>query len=106
MVFELCEKCGSVCIITIIKNKIECLKCGNIKPLVDDYTIEDISYSTSNTSLFDNYKILGPFDPKVTLVEKKCPKCVNKNIHLARIILTGYTPVFKCKICNYTEYNN
>ena len=56
-----------------------------------------------NTSLFDNYKILGPFDPKVTFAEKKCPKCVDKNIHLTRIMLTGYTPIFKCKYCEYVE---
>ena len=105
MVFELCEKCNSVCYISINKNKIECLKCGNIKPLTDNYVIEDRSYNTSNTSLFDNYKILGPFDPKVTFAEKKCPKCVDKNIHLTRIMLTGYTPIFKCKYCEYVETN-
>lgn len=106
MVFELCEKCNSVCQISVTKNKIECLKCGTIKPLNEDHIIEDKSYSTSNTSLFDNYKILGPFDPKVTYVEKKCPKCVGKNMHLTRLILTGYRPIFKCKHCEYVESNN
>ena len=106
MVFELCSKCESVCYVSIIKNKIECLKCGTTKPLTDDYVIEDRSYSTSNTSLFDNYKILGPFDPKVTYVNKKCPKCSGKNMHLTRLMLTGYTPIFKCKLCDYVESNN
>lgn len=105
MVFELCPSCESVCNISIVKNRIECLKCGTLKQLPEGYVIEDKSYSTNNTSLFDNYKILGPFDPKVAYIEKKCPKCVDKNIHLVRLILTGHTSMLKCKICDYVETN-
>lgn len=105
MVFELCDKCESVCNVSILKNKIECLKCGYAKVLPDDYVIEDKSYSTSNTSLYDNYKILGVFDPKVTYISKKCPKCVGKNIHLARLVFAGESVILKCKLCDYTESN-
>lgn len=105
MVFELCDKCQSVCNISIIRNRIECLKCKHNKPIDNGYIIEDISFNTSNTSLFDNYKILGTFDPKVTLVEKKCPKCKDKNIHLGRLILGNHSVMLKCKVCNYIESN-
>lgn len=105
MGFELCDKCQSVCDISITKSRIECIKCKYSKPIEDDYVIEDKSYSTSNTSLFDNYKILGSYDPKITLVEKKCPNCVGKNMHLGRMILTNHAVILKCKLCNYIESN-
>jgi len=105
MVFELCSKCESVCNISILKNKVECIKCGTSTPLTDGYVVDDKSYSTSNTSLYDNYKILGVFDPKVTYVEKKCPKCVGKNIHLARLVFASESVILKCKFCDYVETN-
>jgi hypothetical protein len=101
MPFPLCKECYSVCKIVFTTHNYQCVKCGKERIIEDGEILDDTSYVYNDSSRLDVYKILGVYDPKVALIEKKCPKCVGKNMHLCRLVLADYSVLLKCKSCDY-----